>query len=69
MHTLLGGAAVAVVCLGLGYGVRGWIHKHLIASHEEVESWAQRIGTALAKGEADLRADVGKVLTELRAKL
>lgn len=72
MHTTVeffAGIVVAIGCMGIGYGLRGWIHKHLIASHEEVESWAQRLGAALTKAETDLRTEVSKIVSELRAKL
>lgn len=54
---------------GAGYAVRGWVHRELAVGREELASWGARIENALRKGESDLRGDVSKILSEIRAKL
>lgn len=68
MHILIL-IALLLAVFGAGYAVRGWVHRELAAGKEELSSWGTRIENALRKGESDLRGDVSKILSEIRAKL
>ena len=68
MHILILTALLLAV-FGSGYAVRGWVRRELTAGREELSNWGTRIENALRKGEGDLRGDVSKILSEIRAKL
>ncbi|MGH9685300.1 MAG: hypothetical protein ACRD4S_17020 [Candidatus Acidiferrales bacterium] len=59
----------AVILLGLGYALRGLIHREMVASREEVESYVIRLSSAISKEGLAVKDEVAKVLSELRAKL
>lgn len=69
MHRFLLLTASHAVAFGLGYAYRGWVRREIAAAYAELKSWDSRLESALYKGESDLRAEVSKLLGEIRAKL
>lgn len=58
----------ALISIGLaiaGYLLKGAIHGKLIAAGKEVKSLESRLGMALAKEEAGLRADIREILADI----
>lgn len=69
MHGLLVNAVVGAVCLGVGYGVRGWIGRKIKFAVGEIEHYAQVLEGSLAKEATAARNDVVYVLTAIKSKL
>lgn len=69
MHSLLVNVVVGGVCLGLGYGVRGWIGRKIKFAAGEIEHYAQVLEASLAKEATAARNDVVWVLTAIKSKL
>ena len=53
----------------IGYGIRGLVHRELVATKTEVFCWIQSLEKALAKDAANAKSDVAALVRELRAKL
>ena len=69
MHRIAILIASHAAAFGLGYAVRGWVRRELAAGYAVLNSWSSRLESALYKGESELRAEVSKLLGEIRAKL